>query len=313
MPRRYVDCEDDLSALRGQLDITRQFTALIPHPQRLACRFDALSADTALNQVMKAAVSRLARISRSNENHRRLAELAFAYAEIADVPIQALKWHELVLDRTNERWSEVVNLARLLLGNRFQTTSNGKGRGFSLLFEMNTLFEEYVSVMLRRALVGSGLSVTSQGGRLYCLEDVESGARRFMTKPDILIKQGSEVVLVLDTKWKRLGAQIDDPKQGVSQSDIYQMMAYGQIYQCQRLMLLYPHHTELRRPEGITGHHLVSGGDGHIITATIDVSTTEEMIMRIRRLCGPEGPVQLDIASANAARASASHDSKSYQ
>lgn len=303
MPRRYVSYEDDLSALRGQLNITRQFTSLIAHPQRLACRFDALSPDTALNQIMKAAISRLARISRSNENQRRLSELAFAYAEIGDVPIQALRWHELILDRTNERWSEVVNLARLLLGNRFQTTSGGKGRGFSLLFEMNTLFEEYISVMLRRALAGSSLSVTSQGGRLYCLEDVENGTRRFMTKPDILIKQESRVELVLDTKWKRLSAQIDDPKQGVSQSDIYQMMAYGQIYQCPRLMLLYPHHAQLCKPEGISGHHLVSGGDGRLFTATIDVSTTEEMITRVQRLCRSGGVGQFDMASASGALA----------
>ncbi|TKT70877.1 restriction endonuclease [Afipia massiliensis] len=285
MPRRYVDCEEDLSALRGQLNITRQFTALVAHPQKLACRFDALSPDIALNQVMKAAISRLARISRSNENQRRLSELAFAYAEIADVPIPALRWHDLILDRTNERWREIVNLARLLLGGRFQTTSDGKGKGFSLLFEMNTLFEEYVSIMLKRALAGTGLSVTSQGGRLYCLEDVESGERRFMTKPDILIKRGSTVEFVIDTKWKRLSAQIDDSKQGVNQSDIYQMMAYGQIYRCPRLVLLYPHHAELHRSEGVTGSHLVSGSDGRIVMATIDVSTSQDMLTRVRALC----------------------------
>jgi 5-methylcytosine-specific restriction endonuclease McrBC regulatory subunit McrC len=113
------------------------------------------------------------------------------------------------------------------------------------IFEMNTLFEKYVARMLRRALAGNEFSVHPQGGRLYCLEDIDGGTKRFMTKPDILVKRGALVELIIDTKWKRLSARIDDPAQGVSQADVYQMMAYGHIYRCSRLMLLYPHHADL--------------------------------------------------------------------
>jgi hypothetical protein len=35
-------------------------------------------------------------------------------------------------------------------------------------------------------------------------------------------------------------SRIDDPKQGVSQADVYQMMAYAQRYLAPRLTLLYP-------------------------------------------------------------------------
>jgi 5-methylcytosine-specific restriction enzyme subunit McrC len=288
LPRRYVGCEEDLPALRGRLNVTRQFTTLAVDPQKLACRYDALSRDVALNQIVKAAVSRLIGISRSNESQRRLRELAFTYADIAHVPIAALPWHNLILDRTNSRWRELVNLARLLLGNRFQTTSEGTARGFSLLFEMNTLFEEYIARMLKRALAGSELSVHPQGGRLYCLEDIDSSTKRFMTKPDILVKRGASVELIIDTKWKRLSARIDDPKQGVSQADVYQMMAYGRIYQCSRLMLLYPHHADLHRSEGVTSSHRVSRCDDRLATATIDISTSQSLLDRLRGLDGIE-------------------------
>ncbi len=167
MPRRYIAHEEDLPALRGRLDVTRQFTTLAARPQRLACRYDALSPDIALNRVMKAAVTRLRRIARAGDNQRRLAELAFAYADIADVRPSALRWDAVLIDRTNERWRALLDLARLLLGERFQTTSSGGGQGFSLLFEMNVLFEEYTARMLARALVGTGARVVSQGGRLY--------------------------------------------------------------------------------------------------------------------------------------------------
>lgn len=272
MPRRYIHCQDDLRALRGRLDVGRQFTALAVNPSKLACRYDELSPDTALNQIMKAAIGRLGRIARTTDNQRRLSELAFSYADVSAIPVSSLRWEDVQLDRTNARWKDLLALAKFLLGDRFQTTSIGSQAGFSLLFEMNTLFEQYVGRMMRRALAGSGLSVHLQGGRLFCLEAVDDGRRLFQTKPDILIKRGSQVVHVIDTKWKRVSARIEDPKQGISQSDVYQMMAYGQLYQCDALTLLYPHHGDLVTSPGIMGSYVVTPGQQCLSAATVDIS-----------------------------------------
>lgn len=287
MPRRFVEHADDLPVLRGRLDVTRQFTTLAAEPSRLACRYDALTADIALNRIMKAAVARLARIARTADNQRRLHELGFAYADIAAVPISALPWDEVVLDRTNSRWRELLNLARLLLGERFQTTSAGANSGFSLLFEMNTLFEEYVARMLKRALADTSVRVVSQGGRLYCLE-TDDRRGLFQTRPDILLRRGEEVVQIIDTKWKRIAARVDDPKQGVSQGDVYQMMAYGQLYKCDRLTLLYPHHAAMNRDDGVYTAYWVAGSVRRLETATIDISRSEMLSERLRAIACSE-------------------------
>lgn len=227
MPRAYVGQSDDLHALRGSMDVVRQFTRHAVNPSKLACRFDELSPDITLNQIMKAATTRLRRVSRSARNQRRLQELSFTYADISDVPPARLAWDKVRLDRTDSRWRELVSLARLLLSERFQTSTQGETAGFALLFDMNVLFESYVGQLVRRALRGSGLKASLQGGRLYCLTDEETGRKVFQTKPDILIKCDGEVVHVIDTKWKRIAPRLDDPKQGVSQADVYQIMAYG--------------------------------------------------------------------------------------
>jgi 5-methylcytosine-specific restriction enzyme subunit McrC len=283
MPRRYLPHQGDLPVLRGRLDAKRQFTLLVATPSILACRYDELTRDIALNQIMKAAVGRLGRIARTYDNQLRLRELAFAYADIADVPVAALRWGDVVLDRTNAGWRELLNLARLLLGDRFQTTSSGGADGFSLLFEMNTLFEEYVARMLKRGLAGTDLRVISQGGRLYCLQtDDQRGL--FQTRPDIIVKRGDEVVQVIDTKWKRIVARVDDPKRGVSQGDVYQMMAYGELYRCDTLTLLYPHHAGLDTQEGIQTDHQVTSSARRLRTATIDISRGGDLGERLAAL-----------------------------
>lgn len=284
MPRQYIGREDDLRALRGSMDVVRQFTKHAVNPSRLACRYDELSPDTALNQIMKAAVLRLLRASRSLRNQRRLQEISFAYAEISDIPVARLGWDTVQLDRTNYRWRELLDLARLLLSERFQTTTSGNGSGYALLFDMNVLFESYIGQITRWAFAGSGLHVSLQGGRLYCLTDEETDRRTFQTKPDILIRSENEILHVIDTKWKRISSRLDDPKRGVSQADIYQMMAYGQLYRTQRLTLLYPHHGQLQGGEGQQARHRIGDGDVLLETMSFDVSRGENAVARLRSL-----------------------------
>jgi len=199
---------------------------------------------------MKATIGHLARMSRNAANAQRLWELAFVYADVAEISIPALRWEDAVIDRTNRSWQELFGMAQLFLRNRYQTTSAGSGQGSALLFEMNTLFEEYIGRLVSRALAGSDSRVTLQGGRLFCLTSLDDERAVFQTKPDILIWRSGQVAHVIDTKWKRISVRIDDPKQGVSQVDVYQMMAYAHVYKAPRLTLLYPHTQASARKRG---------------------------------------------------------------
>jgi 5-methylcytosine-specific restriction enzyme subunit McrC len=136
---------------------------------------------------------------------------------------------------------------------------------------MNVLFEEYVGRLLLRTLSGTEFSVQLQGGRLFCLTSVENGRGVFQTKPDILIRHAGKVVHVIDTKWKRISARFDDPKQGVSQSDVYQMMAYGQLYRAPRLTLLYPRHDKLSDAGVVLARHRISGRETLLETACVTI------------------------------------------
>ena len=270
MPRQYADQEDDLPTLRGRLDVMRQFSTLAVSPQKLACRFDALSPDIPLNQVMRAAIGKLSRLAQAPDNQRTLRELNFAYADVSEVSPGELRWDQIVLDRTNTRWHELLSLARLFLRDHHQQTSFGPTEGFALLFEMNVLFEEYVARLMARALAGTRLRVSAQGGLRACLYEGEAG--RFRTRPDLIIRKGNQNALIIDTKWKRI-TQIDDPHAGVSQADIYQLMTYGQLYECPYVMLLYPHHGGLP-PDPIRQRYSIAkpGAQESLIVATLDIT-----------------------------------------
>lgn len=302
IPRLYLEHEDDLPSLRGRLDVTRQFSQNAVAPQKLACRFDDLSPDIALNRVMRAVITRLKRLSQAPDNQRVLRELSFAYADVTDVTVKALRWDLITLDRTSQRWRDLVSFARLFLSDRHQQTSAGSIAGHALLFEMNTLFENYIARLLRRAMVGSGLQVVAQGGHRDCLFEGDAG--RFRTKPDLIIRQGERVVMVIDTKWKRMTPQIDDPKQGVSQGDVYQLMAYSQLYNCPNVMLLYPHHGDLPTDPIYTRYTIgAKDAEATLSVATLDVtSSSRRHVLELTRLIDQCLPIPTDIKPVMAAQ-----------
>jgi 5-methylcytosine-specific restriction enzyme subunit McrC len=284
LPRRYLEQQADLGALRGRLDVARQFTAHAVRPDRLACRFDALDGDTALMRVMKACVLSVARYARAAETQRKLAELRLLLADVAEVAPNRLPWRDVRIDRTSRRWTTLLELARLLLGRRWQQTHGAPAEpeGISLLFPMNDLFERYVAVQLRRALAPRGLEVVAQGGFRNCLGKWRAGeectASVFRTKPDILVREAGRIVAVIDTKWKGLADDPFDSKGGVEQSDVYQLMAYARVYRCDRLMLLYP--SAHGASGGIVRRFGLAGGSERLDIATLNVAATPEQTVR---------------------------------
>lgn len=279
-PRRYVEQGADLNVLRGRLNVVRQLSHFAVRADKLACRFDELSADTPLNRVLKAAVARLAAASRSNANRRRLAELAarLAFAGDSADPLA----ERVRLDRTNTRFHDLYRLARLFLDGSWQSTTGGSSQGFSLLFPMNVLFERFIGKRLRRVIGPHGQVRLQSKGR-YALTD---GARdRFALQPDVVIERRGRRPLVLDTKWKELKPQ--DLNLGVAQADVYQLLAYARAYGAERVVLLYPWHGNLASDPGVHCRWSApdaSGQDVRFDIATVDVASQTEVPSVLRTI-----------------------------
>lgn len=282
LPKRYLIHEDDLPQLRGRLDVGRQFTHLAVRPDKIASRFDALSHDIPLLQIMKATVTFVLRHSKGMETRRRLGELRLLLAEVSDVPLGALPWNAVHINRTNFRWQSLLEMSKLFLKRQWQNTqsrSDGVG-GLSLLFPMNDLFEGYVEALLNKATRNLPVTLKSQGGRRFCLiEETEQPQGFFQTKPDFMLAQEGRVTTIIDTKWKRLSTQDQDNKQYISQGDVYQMMAYSRLYDCSDLVLLYPHHPSLGDAPFERSFKLNGGqGDDCLTVVTLDLAQPPDSV-----------------------------------
>ena len=275
LPHRYREREDDLAFLRGKLDIPRQLARHSVRPDGLACRFEELSVDTPLNRVLKAAVTRLALMSGSDTNLRRLAELAarFEFVGRSLAPVR----EPVRLDRTNTAFHRLYRLARALLGGQWQSTTSGDSEGFGLLFPMNDLFEEFVGRTMRAVLAPRSVNLQDSGS--YALEGDRERERLFALRPDIVVDGD----IVIDTKWKSLKAE--EPTLGVKQDDVYQMLAYARAYQARRLVLLYPWHRDLSSV-GTLRRWRVPNSDTTFEIAAVDVGRPDAVGETLREIVG---------------------------
>lgn len=129
----------------------------------------------------------------------------------------------------------------LVLGDTIPLSLKGRSRGLSLLFPMEKLFERHVAACLRKSLIPPAL-MEKRALALHLCTHLPGGAtvakNFFKLLPDMLLHEGRKLKWVLDTKWKRIrdGEQAwkyrDDGalKYGLSQSDFYQLFAYGHKY-----------------------------------------------------------------------------------
>ncbi|MGB8841779.1 MAG: hypothetical protein WCC64_11980 [Aliidongia sp.] len=280
LSRTYCRREDDLSRLRGKLDVTRQFTRLAASPQKLACRYDEFTADTSLNRLLLCAAQFLRRRSMRADTQRLLSEIVAHFENVETVSAAEALMGDGRIDRANRRWDVPARLARLLLSAIYQTTHGGRQDGVALLFDMNLLFEAFIAAIVRKALAPLGYEIRTQKPQ-RCLATDRAGRGAFHMKPDLHVERDGWIT-VLDTKWKHLDPA--RPNFDIAQSDAYQMHGYAQVYGARSTILLFPHHHTIAEEPGLQAHWYFESGGSVLGLATVDVANTSGFAVMLRGL-----------------------------
>ena len=245
------------------------------------CLYDERSNDTPLNRTLKSALLVANALLEGARVSRVVNELRHAMDGIADACPAPEQMARLHTDRMNRHVEPLLTLAKLLLGNRnpdLGQSTRGLHDTFAIIWDMNVLFEEYVGRLVGDVMVPKGFSVDLQeGAAAYLASEATTQKKAFLLKPDILVRHRRKPTVVADTKWKRL-----DPRQsnlGVSQSDVYQVLAYANRYRTELAVLLYPHHPALGIP-GLQREFLIRGASSQNVSiriTTFDLSVLKSV------------------------------------
>lgn len=242
--RDYRDVEDTLDQVRGRIDLIRQQRENLFKPQRLACRFNELVVDIPVNRLLHTALLCMTHLASSPMLRQHIQSMRMRFGGIGVIHKGDHLPRADDLNRMQRRYASVVELARLFIDGQYLDARAGQQQVYSLLFDMNQLFERFVAVKLRPTARKMGLRLMEQGPRKYLGED-DSGKGRLLMRPDIsLLNALNRPVAILDTKWKLL--ESSNPLASLSSADLYQLSTYASAYRCDQVMLLYPEQSGFR-------------------------------------------------------------------
>lgn len=241
----YQRVEEEQRFLRGQLNVVAQMRQPPGRQHHFQIRHDVFLPDRAENRLLKLALEQVATSTQDAANWRLANELRSRLAEVpASRQVQA-DFRAWSTNRLMAHYQAIKPWCELILNQQMPIAVSGEWRGMSLLFPMEKLFESYVEGWLRQQLQPPAQLKPQAASQYLC---AHNNARMFCLKPDLLIDT-SEQRWILDTKWKRVDAGKPEKNYDLSQSDFYQLFAYGHNYRngtgVPKLVLIYPYWSGL--------------------------------------------------------------------
>lgn len=263
----YVTVEETLPVLRGRVreadQLRRRWGQAIP----LEVRYDDFSVDIPENQLLLAATERLLRTAGVEASHRAgLQRLRMQLSDVT-VPVRGAARPAWVPSRLNARYQPALELAELILDGRSFEQRIGELTVSGYLFNMATIFEDFVTVALREAMTIHGGRSALQY-RTY-LDEAET----VPVRPDFVWSEQGQPRVVVDAKYKA------EKPSGFPQADLYQLLAYCTVLGLPEGHLIYA------KGEAIAKTHSVRGSGIRIIAHTVDLTDTPaDLLAAVRTL-----------------------------
>jgi len=214
----YITKEENLKFLKGKLKISEQIKQNSIHKEQFFVEFQEFSSDRVENRLIKTTLQYLYKKSKSNKNQQRIREFLFVFDEIEVSYHIKIDFEKVSLNRQMRDYEQVLLWCKTFLLENSFSPYKGDTIAFALLFDMNLLFESYVGYYLRK----KGFDVSLQDKGKHLVEN----PKKFALRPDIVVCcRNKNKIIIADTKWKIIKEEKD-----ISQSDMYQLYAYGKKY-----------------------------------------------------------------------------------
>jgi len=243
----YQRIEEEQPYLRGQLNTLAQLRQPPSRRHHFQIRHDVYLPDRPENRLLKTALLKVCAATRLPSHWLLAHELRSRLSEIPQSDQTEHDFRQWRNDRLMAQYRDIKPWCEIILSQQMPLALSGDWQGLSMLFPMEKLFEKYVEALLPTQLASDAQLLPQRSSKFLCLH---KNRDLFQLKPDLMVKHPAGYIGLLDAKWKRLDSNNIDKNYGLSQSDFYQMFAYGTRYLESKgeLVLIYPMTSRFKEP-----------------------------------------------------------------
>ena len=232
--QQYEEVSEELSFIKGRLNVNQYINENISKGNwhKLNCTYDAFVFDNEFNRIIKYVTTILFNVTSSADNKKNLREILFILDEVSDERATAEQCSRITFNPIFGAFETVRDYCQLFLNNAVSFDYKNDLKLFAFLLPMEYVFEDFIFGFIEKEI--PSINAKSQRSDTYLDEE---GV--FKLKPDLFL-QTSERSLIADTKYKIVYSDEKDPKKGISQNDLYQMLAYAVRFEVDEIVLFYP-------------------------------------------------------------------------
>ena len=232
--QQYEEVNRELSFIKGRLNTNEYINENLSKGKwhKLNCTYDAFVFDNEFNRIIKYVTTLLFSVSSNQENKKYLREILFILDEVSDERATAEQCARISFNPMFGEFETVRDYCQLFLTNCVSFDYKNDLKLFAFLLPMEYVFEDFIFGFIDKEL--ENVTAKAQRSDTYLDE-----GKAFNLKPDLWLKTESKS-LIADTKYKIVYADEKAPKKGISQSDLYQMLAYAVRFEVDEIILFYP-------------------------------------------------------------------------
>lgn len=232
--QQFEGIERELSFIKGRINIPEYINKNLSTGQwhKINCSYDAFIFDNEFNRIIKFVTTLLFNASANQDNKKNLREILFILDEVSDVRVTAEQCAAIKFNPMFGEYETVRDYCHLFLSNSISFNYKNNLRLFAFLLPMEYVFEDFVFGFINKEIE----TVTAKA---QTTEKFLDESEIYTLRPDLLLRT-DRTSIIADTKYKIVYSDEKDPKKGISQNDLYQMLAYAIRFNVDQIILFYP-------------------------------------------------------------------------
>lgn len=279
--REYINLQEELSVLRGKIDIPGTIKNRLAHERVLTCDFDELSENNIFNKIIKTTVFLLLRNAKVKSEYKDdLKKKMLYFSNVDTLEPTSIKWTSIRFQRNNQTYRMLISICQLIIEGMLITTESGEYRLASFVDEqcMCRLYEKFILEYYIRHYPELAVSASQIPW------SVDDGIRTLLPlmQSDIHI-QKENTVLIIDAKYYSHTTQRYYDKHTLHSNNMYQIFTYvknrdyefGEEEHKVSGMLLYAKTEEEIQPNNVYHMH-----GNQITVRTLDLNRPFEDISK---------------------------------
>jgi len=228
--KSYRKMDSNLLSLKGRIKFAQHINLNQIHQERFFVNHTTYDRDHLLHKIIYKTLRILNRINTRKELTSRIGSLLLNFPEMPDLKVDSNLFNRISYDRKNIAYQKSIEISKMILLKYHPDLSTGKNNVLALMFNMNTLWEEFILSTLKKSK-DFNYNLGAQTSKNFW--QPQTGYISKM-RPDIWIKLDSGEHVILDTKWKNLNGY------NPSAEDLRQMYVYHEYFNAKKVALVYP-------------------------------------------------------------------------